>query len=153
MRKFQAILAACCAATLLLGLAPHGPAASAVGAKANIGDLKPDYFGVWSSTNGENEGGNADFDVTGTKGTQFGGTLEMLTNLSRGAEAEGFLDTNVGGSVNTKGKLKMSSDLGEGFKFNYKGQLSDQGIIIQGGYTVKQGKKTIKQGAMTFIVD
>jgi len=151
MRKVQALLAACCAATLLLGFAPNGPSASAVRAKANIGDLKSLYFGYWSSNNGDNEGGAASLNVGAVKGTQFTGEVEMVTTLARGVEGEGFVFADVSGSVTTKGKLKMGASLGEGVKFNYTGQLSDQGILIQGTYTAKQGKKVLKKGVITFI--
>jgi hypothetical protein len=154
MTHLRPLLAACLAAPLLLGLVPSGPTAHArPGGSGTAGELGPLYFGFWSSTNGDNESGQALFDVTGTDGKDFTGTMQMSgPPLGSSAGSLGLLDIDVAGSISPKRKLAMEGDVGEGVKFIYKGALTDQGVMINGTYTLKQGRQVLKKGQLVLVV-
>jgi hypothetical protein len=118
---------------------------------ADINDLQTFYFGYWGSTNGADEAGDAAFEVTDVSGSSFEGELELFTGFEE-LGAQGFAFYTVEGTVNAKGKVTMTFEA-PGEKFSFKGALTDEGILITGKFTVKEGQTVVSKANLALIVE
>jgi hypothetical protein len=147
MARFRFSFLLAVAGTVLLGLAPADPLAAA----GTAADLQPSYAGYYNSTDGTDGFGGAGFTLGVTKGSTFGGLLEFFL-LKKPLGALGEASVTVEGVVKSKGKVTMEGVIGEGskaIKFKCSGTLGDDGWLLNGAYSLKQGKQTIDKGILT----